>query len=130
MKLLLTLSIALFSSYTLACSCSDYPLSHGEAIREFIANRYHEEITLEEKDVRWLAYYPTLTERMAWGTFRGTSCEGSGPNGEIMVHCARSRKSDYQVMLAGRGCEVVLRVKSTYKKVSVKEISSTCDRGM
>lgn len=128
MKLLITCVLVLLSPRILACSCSDYPLSQGSAIREFIQNRYGHRIELNEHDLQWVAYYPSLEERVFWNSTRGTSCAGSGPNGEILAHCARSRKSDYLVVIAERNCQVVVRSKSTFKKVEVKELSSTCKR--
>jgi hypothetical protein len=128
MKLLIACVLVLFSSRILACSCSDYPLSQGSAIKEFIENRYGHTIELNDHDLRWVAYHPSLEERVFWNSTRGTSCAGQGPNGEIMAHCARSRKSDYLVVIAARNCQVVVRARSTFKKVEVKELESTCTR--
>jgi len=116
MKLLITSVSFLFSAQIMACSCADYPLSQGGAIREYIQNNYDHRIELNDHDLRWIAYYPSLDEKLFWNSVRGTSCEGSGPNGEIMAHCARSRKSDYLVVIAEQNCQVVIRAKSTYKK--------------
>lgn len=128
MKLLITCALALFSSYTLACSCAEYPLSHDPAIRDYVQNKYDHYAQLSDEDIQWVAYYPSIGERMFWGSVRGTSCEGQGPNGEIMAHCSNARKSDYLVQIARKNCQVVLRVKSTFTKISVKELSTTCKR--
>lgn len=128
MKKLLLIALFISSSSVLACECSKYPLDQAQAIEEYIASHYGEAIDSEGPDMTWLSYYPSLDERITARSFRGTSCEGTGPNGELMFHCARSRKSDFRVFLANKGCEVLLKVKSNYKKVSVKLISSTCPR--
>ncbi|MBA2406037.1 MAG: hypothetical protein H0V66_14775 [Bdellovibrionales bacterium] len=128
MKFLIACVLVLFSARILACSCSDYPLSPEKSIQEYIQNQYGHKIELNEHDLRWIAYYPSLDERLFWNSTRGTSCEGSGPNGEIMAHCARARKSDYLVVIAERNCQVVVRARSTFKKVEVKEVNSTCER--
>jgi hypothetical protein len=126
-KLLILLSIFI-SSTVIACECSKYPLDQGPAIEEYISTHYGEAIEAESSDITWLSYYPSIDERIMAKSFKGTSCEGTGPNGELMFHCARSRKSDFRVYLAKKGCEVLLNVKSNYKNVSVKLLSSTCPR--
>ncbi len=128
MKLLIASFLVLFASYTHACSCSEYPLDHDAAIESYIMNRYDHFVELKEEDVQWIAYYPSILERIEYPGMRGTSCEGRGPNDEIMLHCSNSRKSDYKIKLQRRKCEVVLRVKSTFTNISIKELSSTCKR--
>lgn len=126
MKTLIALFMLMFSAYSMACSCSDYPMSPRPAMKEYLSNHYGIEMEFNKETLRWVAYYPALDEKLFWNSVRGTSCEGSGPNGEIMAHCARSRKSDYLVVVPERNCQLVLRVKTTYKSVKVREISSTC----
>ena len=122
MKALILLAALSSISSAFACMCVDYPLSPEPAIKEYIGNHFHHQSIVGE--MKWIAYYPTLEERMFWSSTRGTSCEGSGPNGEILAFCAGSRKSDYLVKL--KDCEVVIRAKSDYTSVSLKELSSTC----
>lgn len=124
-KFLLVTSL-LLSFSVIACECSEYPLDHGDAIVEYVKKNFDETVEADSSAVIWTAYYPSIEERITARSYRGTSCEGTGPRGELMFHCARSRNSDYRVLLAKKGCQITLKVKSGYKNISAKLLSSTC----
>lgn len=127
MKFLIVLSAFVFNLSAFACSCSGFPLSADGPVQEYVRINYQHGFKISEENMQWLVYYPTLMERLAVREFRGTSCEGAGPNNEPMFHCAGSRKSDFLIVL--KDCELLLRVKATDKKVHIKELNSTCRRG-
>ena len=130
MKTLILISALLFNVSAFACSCSisGFPLSAQGPVQEYIENNYRVyDFKATDENMIWMAYYPTLLERIEAIEMRGSSCEGSGPNGEPMVYCADSRKSDYKIIL--KNCEVILQVKTTRNSVKIKNLNSTCERG-
>lgn len=124
-KLMLTLCLVLSSFNIWACSCSKYVLSHDTAIEQFVKNEFGRRAKIDlDQDVVLIKAYPSLIEKMDLFKFKGTSCEVRGPQDEFLYHCINKVKYDYLIKL--NNCEVVLRVKSTYSKVSSRLISKTC----
>ena len=71
-------------------------------------------------------YYPGVVEKFFSADLRNSSCAYDGPRGEVFIMCQSSRKSDYLVTLPETNCKVKLRVKSNFKRVKIRELSSNC----
>lgn len=124
--IIITLLIAFFAYEASACSCSKYPIDPTDHMQSFAINKWGPEAEILDENTTWLRYYPTIMDRYMMGDMRGTSCEGSGPNGEPMFHCTNRDKSDYRIKFPKLNCEVEIRVTSTYSKVKVKTLKSSC----
>ena len=126
MKKILLIICLLTSSLSWACSCSKYPLSHDDTIRQLVRNEMGRRGIIDmDKDVTAIKAYPTLIERLDLARMRGTSCEVRGPQNEFLYHCTNRIKYDYLVKT--NKCELVVRVKSTFTKVSGKIVSKKCE---
>lgn len=118
------LSLIVYNSY--ACSCSKYPLPAGETLEHYLMSRYGLQAKLEEENVTWLKYYPTMYEKLFSSDFLNTSCGEEGPNGEPMFHCSNRDKSEYLIKFPDMNCESVVRITSTYTRIKIKEVKTNC----
>ncbi len=127
-KFITILALGLISLDLLACQCSKYPLSIEKVIEEFVLNQYGPRAKFGEEDIEWIKYYPTFYERNFAGEFMETSCGDLGPRGEPMFHCSWRDKNDLLIKFSKLNCETKIQVTSTYRRVKVKEIESSCHR--
>lgn len=137
MKHLLIAFALTFSLSTLACQCDygDHPIKDSRPlITSLLQKKLGNNIQIENDrwgnmDMEWVRYYPTLLDRIYAPSERGTSCEGHGPNGEPMMACGSSEKSDYRVsviLASGNKCSALVQVKVSTKKGAVKLLSTDC----
>lgn len=125
-KLITVTTLVLLSFDLLACQCSKYVLNPWESIEDFARNSTHSRVEILEENTELLNYYPTTYERLFARDFIGTSCGEEGPNGEAMFHCSNRFKGDFLLKFPKDNCEMKVQVTSTYTKIKLKKISSTC----
>lgn len=125
-QLIVGFLLVMFAFQVSACECSKYPLDSWESLKSYVVQNYGEELQDDESNMVWLKYYPTLYERLNAKDFIQTSCGEEGPNNEPMFHCSHREKNDYLIKFPKQNCEAKIQVLANYKKVKIKELSTTC----
>lgn len=130
---LLGLGFIFFYNNAQACSCdsNSAPLDDESAVikvaRMKAALGRGGQVKAEE--IEAIKSYPNLFERLNLDSFKGTSCEVHGPNGESHHYCSGSAKIDYKVVVfnSNTTCTIIVRAKSDRHSVSARAISKICE---
>ena len=130
---LLGLGFIFFYNNAQACSCdsNSAPLDPSDAIIKVarIKAALGRGSQVKAEEIEAIKSYPTLFERLNLDSFKGTSCETHGPNGESHHYGSGSEKADYKVVVFNgkTTCTIIVKAKADRHSVSARAISKICE---
>ena len=113
-----------------ACSCGESKANPLSVIEQVVRNEFStfDHFAMDAtREIVMIKAFPSVYEKLNLTGFKNTSCEIKGPEGESLDYCSSSRKADFEVKIAAKGCSMVVRARYTTHSVSAKVIKSNCN---